>query len=83
MSDKSNTYGYVSGGPTQAAGNNDGVFEVNDIVGLLADSQWSLQTVDVEYLVIAGGGGAGNAHDSGDFCSGVGGAGADKCAQVL
>ena len=69
MSDKSNTYGYVSGGPTQAAGDNDGVFEVNDIIGLLADGQWSLQEIDVTYLVVAGG--AGGGYDQG----GGGGAG--------
>jgi len=71
MSDKSNTYGYVSGGPTQAAGDNDGVFEVNDIVGLLTDSQWSLQVFDVEWLVAAGGGGSGTGNDA----PGGGGAG--------
>ena len=29
MSDKSNVYGYVSGGPTQARTSNTGVFEIN------------------------------------------------------
>ena len=40
MVDKSNEYGYVSGGPTQADGSNTGVFEVNDIVSLMAESKW-------------------------------------------
>lgn len=44
MVDKSNEYGYVGSSPTQAVGSNTGVFEVNDIIGLLADNQWSLQS---------------------------------------
>lgn len=41
MVDKSNVYGYVSGGPTQARTSNTGVFEVNDIVDLLNLEKWS------------------------------------------
>ena len=29
---KSNEYGYIQDGPTQASGSNSGVFEVNDVV---------------------------------------------------
>ena len=41
MSDKSNVYGYVSGGPTQARTSNTGVFEVNDVNSLLGSKDWS------------------------------------------
>jgi len=41
MVDKSNEYGYIPSSPTQAIGANTGVFEVNDIVDLLAAQQWS------------------------------------------
>ena len=41
MVDKSNEYGYVPSSPTQARGANTGIFEVNDIVDLLAAQQWS------------------------------------------
>lgn len=40
---KSNEYGYIPESPTQAIGNNTGVFEVNDIVDLLNAGQWTLQ----------------------------------------
>ena len=40
---KSNEYGYVPLAPTQTPGSNSGVFEVNDIVDLLAVNKWSLQ----------------------------------------
>lgn len=43
MSDKSNEYGYIGASPTQASGSNTGVFEVNDIVDLLALDKWTLQ----------------------------------------
>ena len=39
---KSNEYGYIPDSPTQARGSNSGVFEVNDIVDLLADEKWTL-----------------------------------------
>lgn len=41
MVDKSNEYGYIPSSPTQARGANTGVFEVNDVIDLLAASQWS------------------------------------------
>ena len=41
MVDKSNEYGYVPSSPTQARGSNTGIFEVNDVVDLLAAEQWS------------------------------------------
>ena len=59
MSDKSNEYGYVGASPTQASGSNTGVFEVNDVTDLLNNNKWTLQTLDVSYLVIAGAGGGG------------------------
>ncbi len=40
---KSNEYGYVPTSPTQSNNNNTGVFEVNDIVDLLALDEWTLQ----------------------------------------
>ena len=43
MSDKSNEYGYIGASPTQASGSNTGVFEVNDIVDLLALNKWTGQ----------------------------------------
>ena len=52
MSDKSNEYGYVGASPTQASGSNTGVFEVNDVTDLLNNNKWTLQTLDVSYLVI-------------------------------
>ena len=41
MVDKSNEYGYVPSSPTQARGSNTGIFEVNDVLDLLAAKQWS------------------------------------------
>jgi len=41
MANKSNEYGFVPSSPTQARGANTGVFEVNDVIDLLAASQWS------------------------------------------
>lgn len=43
MASKSNEYGFIPSSPTQAAGSNTGIFEVNDIIDLLAAGQWSLQ----------------------------------------
>ena len=75
MSDKSNIYGYVAGGPNQASGSNSGVFEMNDVVNLLNDNEWTLQTVNISYLVIAGAGGASTASSSNNRPGGGGGAG--------
>ena len=41
MVDKSNDYGYIPSSPTQAYGSNKGIFESNDVVDLINDSQWS------------------------------------------
>ena len=41
---KSNEYGYIQDGPTQASGSNSGVFEVNDVTDLLNQSKWSTNT---------------------------------------
>ena len=41
MVNKSNEYGYVPSSPTQARDTNTGIFEVNDIVNLIADDDWS------------------------------------------
>tara|TARA_R100000278_G_scaffold114872_1_gene93546 strand:+ start:165 stop:809 length:645 start_codon:yes stop_codon:yes gene_type:complete len=41
MVDKSNDYGYVPSSPTQAYGSNNGIFESNDVVDLINESQWS------------------------------------------
>ena len=67
---KSNEYGYIQDGPTQASGSNSGVFEVNDVVDLLNQSKWTLQTFSLSYLVIAGGGGGGNNFGSGGGAGG-------------
>ena len=55
-------YGYTGAKPTQSSSANSGVFGVNDMVELLNKGKFKLQTIDVSYLVIAGGasGGAGN-----------------------
>ena len=56
MSDKSNEFGYIGASPTQARSDNDGVFEVNDVVNLLNDGVWGeLPALTVSYLVVAGG----------------------------
>ena len=52
-------YGYTGSVPSQSSGSNTGVFSTTDIDKLLKAGQWTLQTVDVDYLVIAGGGGGG------------------------
>ena len=67
---KSNEYGYIQDGPTQASGSNSGVFEVNDVVDLLNQSKWTLQQFSLSYLVIAGGGGGGNNFGSGGGAGG-------------
>ena len=57
MVDKSNEYGYIPASPTQSSSSNSGVFGVNDIVGLLTDGKYALQTFPAEVLNIAGAGG--------------------------
>lgn len=47
---KSNEYGYIPESPTQAEGSNTGVFEVNDIIDLLALGQWSLQKTGLVHI---------------------------------
>ena len=54
---KSNEYGYIQDGPTQSSTSNSGVFEVNDVIDLLNQGKYALQTVTTSFLVIAGGGG--------------------------
>ena len=71
---KSNEYGYIQDGPTQSSSSNSGVFEVNDVVDLINQSKWTLQTAVISYLVVAGGGGSGTGNDApggggaGGFC---------------
>lgn len=55
MTNKSNEYGYIGASPTQSSSANTGIFEVNDVTDLLNSNQYRLQTIDVSYLVIAGG----------------------------
>ena len=62
-------YGYIGNVPTQASGSNSGIFDVTDVTKLLEANQWTLQTADITYLVVAGGGAGG--YDQG----GGGGAG--------
>jgi len=50
MVDKSNEYGFVPSGPTQARGSNTGVFGVNDIVDLLNAEQWSGEFGSLELI---------------------------------
>ena len=66
-------YGYTGAKPTQSDTANTGVFGVNDMVELLNKGKFKLQTVDMQYLVIAGGGGGGGPAGS---ASGTGGGGA-------
>ena len=51
-------YGYTGSKPTQSSSANTGVFGVNDVVELLNKGKFKLQTVNIDYLVVAGGGGA-------------------------
>jgi hypothetical protein len=48
-------YGYTGKLPTENTAQNNGVFEVNDIIELKSDNGWTLQEYPVQYLVIAGG----------------------------
>ena len=50
-------FGYIGARPTQSSSSSSGVFSVNDVANLLDQSLYPLQSVDVSYLVIAGGGG--------------------------
>ena len=52
-------YGYTGAKPTQSSSSNSGVFGVNDVVELLKQGKYKLQSIPVSYLVIAGGGGGG------------------------
>ena len=53
----SNEYGYIGDTPTQSSSSNNGVFGSDDVYDLISENKWALQTVDFEYLVIAGAGG--------------------------
>ena len=67
-------YGYIGAVPTQSSSSNTGLFNMTDVFKLIEAGQWALQTIDVSYLVIAGGGGTLNSpYFSGS--SGGGGAG--------
>lgn len=48
-------YGYVGGEPTQAAGNNSGIFQVNDVIELMDLGKWSnpIITANLEFYVDA------------------------------
>tara|TARA_B100001939_G_scaffold347887_1_gene371138 strand:- start:530 stop:1453 length:924 start_codon:yes stop_codon:yes gene_type:complete len=72
---KTNEFGYIPSSPTQSSSGNTGIFEVNDVVNLISDSQWAVQGLDVSYLVIAGGGGGSTSSSSGNRGGGGGGAG--------
>ena len=64
-------YGFTGAKPTQSSSANTGVFGVNDVVELLNKGKFKLQVFDVEWLVVAGGGGSGTGNDA----PGGGGAG--------
>ena len=49
-------YGYIGARPTQSASSSSGVFSANDVANALDQGIFPLQTIDVEYLVVAGGG---------------------------
>jgi hypothetical protein len=68
-------YGFTGAKPTQSSSANTGVFGVNDMVELLNKGKFKLQTIDVAYLVIAGGGagGAGGCLNQGGGGGGAGG----------
>jgi len=75
MVDKSNEYGYIGASPTQSSSANTGIFEANDVVDLLNTGQYKLQLVNVDYLVIAGGGAGGQTSGTNNS-RGAGGGGA-------
>jgi len=49
-------YGYIGAVPTQSSSSNAGLFNMTDVFKLLEAGQWALQSTDITYLAIAGGG---------------------------
>ena len=67
----SNEYGYIGDTPTESSSSNNGVFGSEDVYDLIDQGKWALQTIDVSYLVVAGGGSGGTGYNK---CGGGGGA---------
>ena len=68
-------FGYIGARPTQSSSSSSGVFSVNDVANALDQNIYPLQTVPIQYLVIAGGGGGSTSSSSGNRGGGGGGAG--------
>ena len=52
-------YGYTGSKHVQSTPSNSGIFNMTDVYKLIEADQWTLQTVPLETLVVAGGGGGG------------------------